>query len=153
MRKTFCVFFPRNRLLHFVKINFRSFCFTKTCQSGLATFRYVSNGWKRSEQLQQNCQSQLWIFIWRLENPHLNVQCDKIERFLEFLGSSIYCPSNPNVWWLFGQFRKPLLFKSNWRAHFWGKFLEKFGLLLFQHLVTLLGRSVYVMLFRQLVVH
>ena len=57
------------------------------------------------------------------------IQCDQIGQFFEFLGNWLYYKSSPNVWWLFGQLWKALLFNSNWLHYFLGNFWKKIGLL------------------------
>ena len=49
-------------------------------------------------------------------------QWDQIGRFLEFHGNKFYYKNSPNVWWLFWQVWKPLLFKTNWWGYFWATF-------------------------------
>ena len=44
----------------------------------------------------------------------IQLECEQIGQFLEFLCNKFHYKSSLNVWWLFGQLWKALLFKSNW---------------------------------------
>ena len=56
--------------------------------------------------------------------------CDQIGRFLKVLGKIISYKSSPNIWWLFGLFRKTSLKSKHSYGYFFGQLLDKFGLLL-----------------------
>ena len=107
---------------------------------GLLTFNgYMKVNTKRWTPDHQKAQQgfnhfSFWYFL--LLN---SLQCDKV---LAFLGNKFYYWCGQNVWWLFGQWWKTLLFKSNWRGYILGNFWKNLGYFLFQHLVTLVLSNV-----------